>query len=222
MVTSKNVDARNYSLWRNFLMDTPKSYSQWFADEKVYLDRHIDSDGNVLDVGCGEGRSLRYLLDKNLSLYGIDHNLFAIREGRDRLVGRENVTMMIGDARDICFRDGFFDYVLAISVPANFGKHKAKIYSEMSRVLKPNGELVLSCYNNESETFRERMRVYESIGAPIEKVEGTTVFIKSRDEDWISEQYSREKLGMDLDKNGFVSVDMIKEGIGLFCRARKK
>jgi len=210
----------NFSYWSKLLQDAPKSYKEWFKAERDYLARHVKPDSQILEIGCGEGRSLSYLTDRGSVLYGIDYDENAGLQARTKLDSEGmNVNILLMQAHDLIFRDDSFDYVLSLTTPANFASKKKQIFSEMKRVVKPTGEIIINVFNEDA--FSERIKFYRKLKAQIKEIKGTTVFFDGKGEDFISEQFSREQL-VDLCKeNGFKVIDITKAGIGYLCRFGK-
>jgi SAM-dependent methyltransferase len=218
MVNKKQHE--NFNHWRKVLQNTPESYKQWFEAEREFLWNNIRKiNSSILEVGCGNGRSLYSLLHLGGFLYGIDNDENAVREARE-LLEPYGARISLQEAANLTFRDKSFDYVLSLSTPANFGSQKNKIYSEMRRVLKPDGEIIINVFNEDA--FDERIKVYKALKAPIKGIKGTTVIFEDGDIEFISEQFSRQQLEEICKDNNLVPVDIRKEGIGYLCRFKKK
>ena len=109
-----------------------------------------------------------------------------------------------------------------MTTPVNFGNDRNWIYSEMKRVLLPDGEIIISIFNEDQFTFYERTKLYAQLGAPVKEVKGTTFVFDYPNGAHISEQFSKKQLEEIFDENGLEPVDISKQGIGYFCRAKKK
>ena len=94
--------------------------------------------GKVLDVGCGSGALLDELAASRAEVWGMDVSPLAL--DFCRLRGHER--LVLGDATKLPFKDGEFDVVTAIGVIEHLDDD-ATFVSEISRVLKPQGVLVL-------------------------------------------------------------------------------
>lgn len=96
----------------------------------------------VLDIGCGLGGPCRMLAERyNCTTSGIDLSKEYIRtaEKLSQLVKLESKTSFFqGDATALPFEDESFDVVWTQHVQMNV-PNKQKFYSEINRVLKPNG-----------------------------------------------------------------------------------
>jgi hypothetical protein len=54
----------NYDYWQETMNQPLPSYQKMFDEEKEYLRKHVSKkDAFLLEVGCGCGRSLQYILD---------------------------------------------------------------------------------------------------------------------------------------------------------------
>lgn len=99
----------------------------------------------VLDVGCGLGGPCRMLADEyNCQATGIDLSNEYIRTAKElsKLVKLDSKTSFIqGDATSLPFNDNTFDVVWTQHVQMNI-PDKNKLYSEISRVLKPGGHFL--------------------------------------------------------------------------------
>lgn len=116
--------------------------------EARVLDRYLTRTGaETLDLGCGAGRMTRALLDRGLSVTGVDVGGTLVRAARSRLPGAAFAT---GDAATLPFDADAFDYVvfayngLDYLVPAS--ERRAALL-EVRRVLRPSGTFVFSSHN---------------------------------------------------------------------------
>jgi ubiquinone/menaquinone biosynthesis C-methylase UbiE len=214
MKTKTNMD-----YWKKVLDTMPQSYMKWFDAEEKYLQKYIKENSYVLEVGCGDGRSLEYVLLKTEKIFGIDIDPVAILPAKKRFVDNPFASIHLGDGRDLKYADNSFDYVMCMTTPANFGNDKDKFYSEMKRVLRENGE-ILSVFNEDA--LVERMKLYNSVGVKIKDTfgKGKLIFDESLGAN-VSEQFSREELEEIFERNGLKLIEIVKEGIGYFCRLRK-
>lgn len=100
------------------------------------------SSGDLLiDVGCGNGASIRYIREKfsyKLRLSGVDSSRFMILKGR-----KKNSHIFQAIAENLPYRDGIADGVLFECV-LSLAKDKSKALKECHRILKENGFLIIT------------------------------------------------------------------------------
>jgi len=112
--------------------------------ELVYLtlgNRKVD---RILDVGYGGGTFMPMLSRIGKKLYGIDTMPYP--EKVKKILKKENVKaeLIVGSIFKTPYKHSFFDRIVCVSVLEHFkGKELNKAVSEMYRILKPNGLLVM-------------------------------------------------------------------------------
>ena len=121
-----------------------------FGDIDIYLFDQLargrfDNRRRVVDVGCGAGRSLTYLLTHGYDCAGIDTDPRAVEHVRRdaRAFGRSDVLdrLVVGAADALPWADGSFDAVICSAVLhfADDAAHFGRMVTEMWRVLAPQG-----------------------------------------------------------------------------------
>lgn len=95
----------------------------------------------VLDVGCGAGDNLRYILRDGASFFGIEYAESTARVARSVLGNKADIAT--GSATDLRFEDGSFDLVLCIEVLEHIADAEAAC-REIVRVMRKGGALILS------------------------------------------------------------------------------
>lgn len=104
-------------------------------------------DERALDVGCGGGRLIERLLDGGAAqVAGIDHSsdvLALARRRNQTALARGIVTLELGDAAALPWRDGTFTLVLS-SNAFFFFPSPLDVLAEMHRVLVPGGRLAVA------------------------------------------------------------------------------
>lgn len=106
----------------------------------------LNSNHKVLDVGSGIGGASRYLASEyGCHVTGLDLNYEYCRVAQsfaERLGLTSHVTYQQGSALDMPFEDSSFDVVWTQHAAMNIAD-KSKLYTEITRVLRPNGYLAL-------------------------------------------------------------------------------
>ncbi len=106
----------------------------------------IESSGQIVDLGCGTGWSLRALADAGVSperLTGLDVQPSRVAAARQAV---PDARVMVADARRTALPDGEFSLVLMLTLLSSLGSGGAvrEALSEARRVLAPGG--LLLCY----------------------------------------------------------------------------
>ncbi len=89
---------------------TNRHYSEL---DVVFAGVEIEPDDAIVDVGCGKGRSLNWILDHFPAnkIYGIELDPEICAKTARRLRRRRNVTIICGDASELIPPDGTLFYL---------------------------------------------------------------------------------------------------------------
>lgn len=85
----------------------------------------------VLDLGCGEGRIIRYLLDDKIEFFGVDISKHALQSASAL---DKKSTYAVASVTSLPFEDGYFDLIINAFAPLK--------ETEGKRVLKEGGYLI--------------------------------------------------------------------------------
>lgn len=108
-----------------------------------YLLELCKTSNRILDVGCGEGSRLRTLLPKDKTGWGIDISPSAIAKAKSQYPGYQ---FRVGDACKLPYPTATYDLVYS-AFALEHTKNPEKFISEMIRVAKPGGFVVILCPN---------------------------------------------------------------------------
>lgn len=98
----------------------------------------------ILDVGCNYGEIEKFLSAQN-QVYAIDTDKSAIALAKKIT---KSANFKLASATDIPYPNNHFDVILCLSVLEHI-KNDKKAISEIKRVLKPGGELILTIPNKD-------------------------------------------------------------------------
>jgi len=130
------------------------NYAEEFSNSRPFFWRELEDlnkfakDGDkILDIGCGNGRLLSLLGNKNIHYTGIDSSKKLIEIAKKN--HSEEQKFIHANALDLPFQDKTFDTVFSIAVLHHVPSQKFRelFVAEASRVLKPKGILVLTVWN---------------------------------------------------------------------------
>jgi len=100
----------------------------------------------VLDIASGSGYGSRHLLDRGAAkVVGVDNSREAIEYSREKY-RMPGIEFIIADAAKLPLKDDIFDIVVSFETIEHLDGQE-KFLSEIKRVLKPNGLLVISTPN---------------------------------------------------------------------------
>jgi ubiquinone/menaquinone biosynthesis C-methylase UbiE len=111
---------------------------------RSYLEPHLFSGAQVLDVGCGPGVILRAAAagDRRIQGTGIDLAPPRIQLARDKNAGNRRLEFVRGDVQELEFESGRFDVVYSRML-LQYVPDKEKAVAEMVRVCKPGGTVIM-------------------------------------------------------------------------------
>ena len=127
-----------------------ESLQRQFGNIDIYLFDQLlkgtyDQCKTIIDVGCGYGRNIVYLLQRGFDVYGVDPNSEAIesvRELASRLSGRSNSeNFRVESAEELSSADSYFNLAICSAV-LHFAKDDNqfnKMLAQIWRVIKPGG-----------------------------------------------------------------------------------
>ena len=138
--------------WENDYLNPKMDRFYALAFDRIVSELGDPQGKRVLDVGCGYCYHTRRLAERGLTITAVDFSEVALSHARDNLANAgisDQVTLQQADATNLPFDDASFDHVMMWGVLMHVPEAK-KALSELSRVLKPGGKLVLSETNAKS------------------------------------------------------------------------
>ncbi|MBU0958751.1 MAG: class I SAM-dependent methyltransferase [Nanoarchaeota archaeon] len=211
---------KNIDFWKGVLEKIPDAYKRWFKEEKEYLEKYLTRDCKVLEVGCGEGRTLNDITHITKNITGIDHDEKAVNDAKNNFKNNPEIKIIQAKAENLPFENKTFDFVICMTTFANFAQKKYKILKEMKRVLKDNGSIIISVFSEYA--LPERLKIYSELNAPIKEIKdnGTVIFDESLGDN-ISEQFTKEQLES-IFKKAKLKINNIKKGrMAYLCNLTK-
>lgn len=139
------------SRWNEIPVDAPAEGHDLYP--LLYANRVV-RDGEVLELGCGPGRLLRYYHAKGVRIVGVD----SVRVAVAKLQACDpRLRVVHADARTLPFETGRFTTVLCFGVYHSLEHDVAAAINETFRVLRPGGRL---CAEFRSDSLHNRLIDY--------------------------------------------------------------
>ena len=167
-----------------------------FPIHREILDKCKDKSGLIVELGCGTGIDSIAMSGKDNYVMGIDISELAIKKARKRAEGIEGVEFKESNLEALPLEDNSVD-VIASFFTFEHLFNPERVLSEINRVLKNNGVLIIGERNRFSglgllKPFLERMNKWMYIS----------------DSPFIEKWYSKNKWQKLLNNNGY-HVDAI-------------
>lgn len=129
------------------------------------------SGKKVLDVGCGNGYVLDRYAREGAEVYGVDITEAAVDICRKRFeLSGLHGEFHVANAEKLPFPDGTFDCVCSMGVLHHVSDPE-KAVSEICRVMKSGGRLIVMVYHRDSCRYRVRMKIESMVtGKSLERL----------------------------------------------------
>ncbi len=116
----------------------------------AHLDFELPEKARVLELGCGNGKTLSGILKTNCKVTAIDSSQKAVelcKKMAERL-GRADAEILIADACCLPFKGPSFEIVLAFHILEHLlEEDRAKAVAEIKRVLAPGGRVFIRVFS---------------------------------------------------------------------------
>ena len=123
----------------HFFTSRKRRVEEWLAG--------LLAEHKVLEVGCGPGLMVDYLLRSGADYYGVDLSPEMIAMCKGKFGGQDKARFAVGDVQHLEFlQDSTFDLALCLGV-LEYVPEEPQAVRELVRVLKPGGTLILSAIN---------------------------------------------------------------------------
>ena len=134
---------------------------KWFFESKK---------GKLLEYAFGSGCNTIHLVKCGYDLYGLDVSSNWVKRTKDRLKKIKNkfkpkLIYLKPSSKKLPFKSGNFDYIVAMSVLSLLGSEKKvkNLLKELSRVLKPNGKIILDINDQKSIFSGKKNKVSKNL-----------------------------------------------------------
>ena len=134
------IDAEAFDYFEE--RDDPATAHDERRVQEAILRRLDTSYSTVLDVGCGRAWVARTLCPRNITVCSMDISLANPTKARERYP-YDNHCALVADAFALPFADGSLDAVIASEIIEHV-PDPAAFVSELIRILRPGGSLIIS------------------------------------------------------------------------------
>lgn len=122
---------------------------KYFWRDLEFIKNYAKNDDKILDYGCGNGRLLELIGDKNIEYRGVDISQKLIDTASQKYENNRRKFQKISGFDTLPFPDNYFNIVYSIAVFQHIpsGKLRLKIAKELYRVLMPDGIIIVTVWN---------------------------------------------------------------------------
>jgi len=123
----------------NYYDSISKGYNSLYMNEqckKFEIIKKLVKGGLVLDLGCGTG----FITEKLGNVVGIDYSINMLK------LCQKGLNLVCANAELLPFKDNSFDTIISMTVLQDVDDVVSSV-SEIKRVLKPDGRIILSVLN---------------------------------------------------------------------------
>jgi SAM-dependent methyltransferase len=118
-------------------------YEHW---HRYALARQLSQHCTVLDVACGEGYGAAMVAETAFKVVGVDLSADVIQHAKNNYGHHANLQFITASCECLPFSDASFDLAISFETIEHIEQQKEFI-SELTRVLRPDGVLILSSPN---------------------------------------------------------------------------
>ena len=139
--------------WNKIYKGKPENYKYYDLEmphedmgiiSKLFKKRNVQK---ILDLGCGSGRNLVFLLENGFEVYGLDISEEGIKKTK-KVIGEKKLQsgLAVGDVFEkLPYPNSFFDAVISVQTLQHGTENQIKkAIKEIKRILKPKGILFVT------------------------------------------------------------------------------
>lgn len=136
-----NLIAKDFDRTRNAIWQCVLNFSKSFNKES-----------KILDLGCGNGKNMQYLLRNGHSnVIGCDISTSFVE-----ICKKKRLNVIEANIMNLPYEDNTFDYIICIAVLHHLETEEDRLkgISEMMRILKPDGKILITVSSYESPFYK--------------------------------------------------------------------
>jgi len=143
--TAKQILENSKDAYNESAQEFSASRARYWQEMESFLE-YVKDGNKVLDLGCGNGRLLGLLKDKNIQYTGVDKCEQLIDVAKQRF---NQHRFIVGDIADLSFQSEQFDVIFAIAslhhIPSK--ELRLKVLKDCYQLLKKDGYLICTVWN---------------------------------------------------------------------------
>ncbi|MFH1610304.1 MAG: class I SAM-dependent methyltransferase [Patescibacteria group bacterium] len=129
--------------------DVKNLVKEYIKDDPSETTKTSHGASKILDLGCGNGRLLQLLKNKNISYTGLDNSNKLIQKAKKEYQ-EKNITFITDDILDLSqFKSNSFDKIFMVAsfnhIPSK--ELQKKVITNLYRILKKDGILIMTNWN---------------------------------------------------------------------------
>ena len=149
----------NFDIWSDYnVADTMQSIKarsilELYTDEAynrkvmTLLNDTIKKGDRVLDIGCGIGKWVLYLLENGVDCIGVDSSEIAVEKAKQIIRDYTQETIIFkNQATDLPFERNQFDAIISFGLLEHFPNHE-DVLKYWTEFLRPGGKIIISVPN---------------------------------------------------------------------------
>lgn len=126
----------------------------WYDNHDQILEDHqVRLRGRILDIGCGDGRNVKFLSSLACQVFCLDQSECAVRLAQQRH-NCVDISYIAASADSLPFDDGSFDTIVAVDLLGH-AVHPKRVIAEIRRTIKTRGRLIGTAYTPRDVAFAE-------------------------------------------------------------------
>ncbi len=119
---------------------------------------YLPTGAKVLELGCGDGKTLAALVAGDFQMTGLDVSPTAVDLAKEKIGSKAK--FVVGNACHLPFKVNYFDAIVAIHVFDHLTENERKLaVEEVKRVLKPGGVLFFEGFSVKDFRFGKGIEV---------------------------------------------------------------
>jgi ubiquinone/menaquinone biosynthesis C-methylase UbiE len=173
-------------------------------------------NAKICDLGCGPGVMVDPCVKMGFEFWGVDISEKMICECTNKFGHLESAHFSVGKLQTLEFPDAFFDVVVCMGALEYLDEDEVEdALTEMKRILKPGGEMVISLMNKKSFFYWHR-RMSNSIKSSIKRLIGRNIIDETESHDGLTGAFDKKIFCSSINSKNLKVTDSIFYGLNIY------